>query len=282
MAISFDYDAISHQRRVEGCCDNIVFSLGQESEFVSSGIDMRASIRYLETRDGLAQEAAKYILAEQQNAKKHAVKTSTAQHFEVSSALDIWAKSTFGSQHRLYFSPSIHAKLAGNAKQLDMRDAIVTELHRRDFSYQESRLWTHAEAILKVKREVLTTEDDNVEQEQSIQLTSSRNDIHNGTIVTTTKAALSDISQLEISQSATGLGHGNDEKAIDNYSVQAGVLAQSSEELQQCSTALLRDFTVPSFLGSLPGFTLPEWSVQNLAAARARLLADSAFSFTSN
>jgi hypothetical protein len=163
MAIFLDYKAFSHQPRVEGCCDNIVFSLGQESEFVRSGIDMRASIRYLETRDGLAQEAAKHILAEQRNAEKRAVKTSTAQHFEVRSALDIWTKSTFGSQHRVYFSPSLRAKLAGDARRLDTRDAIVTELDGRDFCFQESRLWTHAEAILTVMREAPTTEDDDVE-----------------------------------------------------------------------------------------------------------------------
>jgi hypothetical protein len=78
---------------------------------------MRASIRYLETRHGSVEEAAKHILAEQRNAEKGAVKTSTSQHFEVRSALDIWAKSTFGSQHRIYFSPSIRATLAGDARQ---------------------------------------------------------------------------------------------------------------------------------------------------------------------
>jgi hypothetical protein len=56
---------------------------------------MRASIPYLDTRECLAHVADKYILAEQWIAKKHAVKISTAQHFEVKSALDIWAQSTF-------------------------------------------------------------------------------------------------------------------------------------------------------------------------------------------
>jgi hypothetical protein len=128
MATFLDYNACRHQPRVEGCCNNNVFSLGQKSEFVRSGIDMRASIRYLETRDGLAQDAAKYIFAEQRNAEQRAVKTSTAQHFELRSALDIWARSTVGSQHRLYFAPSIHAKLAGDATRLYTQDAIVTEL----------------------------------------------------------------------------------------------------------------------------------------------------------
>jgi len=163
MAIILHYNAFSHQPWVDGCCNNIVFSLRQESEFIRSGIDMQASIRYLQTRDGLVQKAAKHISAEQRNAKKRTVKTSTAQHFEVRSALDIWAKSTFGSQHRLYVSRSIHAKPAGDARQLDMRESIVTDLDRRDFCFQGSRLWTHAEAILTVMSEALTTEDNNVE-----------------------------------------------------------------------------------------------------------------------
>jgi len=282
MAIFFDYNAFTHQPRIEGCCDNIVFSLGQESKFVKSRIDMQALIQYLETRDGLAQEAAKHILAEQRNTEKRTVKPSTAQYFEVRRALDIWAKSTFGSQHRLYFSPSIRAKLAGDARRLDMRDAIVTELDGRDFCFQKSRLWTHAEAILTVMHEALTTEDDDVEQEQCIQRSSSGNDNRNGTIVTPTDAPLPDISQLDILQSATESAHGDHEEAIDNHTVLAGVLAQSTEESPQGSTALLCNFAVPSFFRSLPGYTLPELLVYDLAATRARLSADSAFSFTSN
>jgi hypothetical protein len=51
----------------------------------------------LKTRDGVAQKAAKHIFVEQQKAKKSAAKTSTVQHIEVRSALDIWAKSTIVS-----------------------------------------------------------------------------------------------------------------------------------------------------------------------------------------
>jgi len=76
--------------------------------------------------------------------------------------------------------------------------------------------------------------------------------------------------------------YGDPEEPIDNHTVLAGMLAQSTEESQQGSIALLQNFTVPSCLRLLPSFTLPELSVHDLAAMRAWLLTDSAFSFTSN
>jgi hypothetical protein len=143
-------------------------------------------------------------------------------------------------------------------------------------------VWTHTEAILTVMRGALTKADDNVEQKQSIQRSSSVNDNRDRTIVTAIDSLLPDISELDISQSATEIVYGNDEEVINYHTVLAGVLAQSTEESQQGSTALLRNVAVPSFLSLLPGFTLPEMSVHNLATARAQLLTDSAFSFTFN
>jgi len=93
---------------------------------------------------------------------------------------------------------------------------------------------------------------------------------------------MSDISQLDISQSATGSAHGDHEEAIDKHTVLAGGLAQSTEESQQGSTGSLHDFAVLSFLSWLAGFPLPEKSVYDLAAVRVQLLTDSALSFTSN
>jgi hypothetical protein len=118
-------------------------------------------------------------------------------------------------------------------------------------------------------RDALTTEDEDFAQEQSIQRSSSGNDNRNTTIVTATNAPQPDISQLDISQSATESAHGGHGEAINNHTVLAGVLALYTEESQQGSTALLCDFAVPSFLSSLFGFTLPELSVHDLAAARA-------------
>jgi hypothetical protein len=45
MAIILDYNAFSHQPRVDACCDNIVFSLGQEFKFVRSTIHIPALIQ---------------------------------------------------------------------------------------------------------------------------------------------------------------------------------------------------------------------------------------------
>lgn len=50
---------------------------------------MQVLVQYLETTGNLAQEAAWYILAEQQNVEKHTVSTSTAPYFEVESALNV-------------------------------------------------------------------------------------------------------------------------------------------------------------------------------------------------
>jgi len=214
--------------------------------------------------------------------RKNTVKTSTALHFEVRRALDLWAKSTFGPQHRLHFSASIRANLARDASQLYTHNTIVTELDGRDCSFQKCRLWTHAKVILIVMSEARTKDDDDVEQEQCIPHLSSGNDNRNGTIVTTTNAPLPDISQLYSLQSATWSAHRNLEEAIDNHTVLAGALVQSTEESRQNLTAQLHNFAVPSVWSFWPGFTLPELAVHNLAATKARLLADSAFSFTSN
>jgi hypothetical protein len=281
-AIFLDFNAFSHQPRVEGYCNNNDFSLGQESKFVRSGIDMQVSIRYLGTRDGFAEEPAKSISIEQRNAEKCAAKTSTVQQFNVRSALDKWVKSNFQSQHRLHFLPTICGTRAGDVSRLDKHDTIVTELDMRDFSFQESRLWTHAEDIHTDMRKALTTEDDFVEQEQSLQHSSLGNDNRYGTIVTTTDPPLPHICELDLSQSATGSVHDDDEEARDNYTVVAGMLAHSTEESQQASTARLRDFAVLSVLSWLPGFTLSDVLVHELAVARARPLADWAFRFTSN
>jgi hypothetical protein len=120
-----------------------------------------------------------------------------------------------------------------------------------------------------VMSEAVTTEDGNVEEEPSIQLSFSRNHNCSGTIVTTTDATLPDISELDIMQSAKGSAHSDLAKAIDNHTVLAGVLKQPTDESQQNSTAQLRDYAVPSFLSLWPGFTLPKLLVRDLAAARA-------------
>jgi hypothetical protein len=121
---------------------------------------------------------------------------------------------------------------------VDTHKAIVTELDVQDFCFQESRLWTHAEGIPMMICKARTSVDNDIEQEQSIQGSSSGNDSRNSLIVTTTNSPLHAISQLDISQSATESAHGDHEEAIDNHSVLAGVQAQSTEESQQGSSVL--------------------------------------------
>jgi hypothetical protein len=69
------------------------------------------------------------------------------------------------------------------------------------------------------------------------------------TIVTATDAPPTEISLLDISQSATGSVHGNHEEVIDNYAVLAGALAHFTEELQLASTLLQCDFGVSLYSG---------------------------------
>jgi hypothetical protein len=104
----------------------------------------------LDTNDGFEQAAAKYLIPKHHNSEKQLLKTSTAEHFEVSDTHNLLAKSTFGLQHRLYISPPICATLARDAKQLDVHSTIVADKDKQDFNFQQSTMSTPAEAILTV------------------------------------------------------------------------------------------------------------------------------------
>jgi len=76
--------------------------------------------------------------------------------------------------------------------------------------------------------------------------------------------------------------HDNYEEAVESHIVLAGVLLQCTKESQQGPTALLGETVALSFLCSLLWYILPAFSVNNVVAARAWLLAVSAISFASD